>query len=495
MSERLAFGYGTSGHNGGTPARSSAAEEAPLPQTEQAGIARPSAEGRSRSLHRRDRPDAAFIGLMIFTALLFFRPQDQIPALNSLHLAELSAIAALGAMVAGRVGRGLTLSRVTPELSGVVLMGALILLMAPFSIWPGGSIATFTEVYSKIILIFILILNTLTSRKRLEQFVWLIVVASGYIALRAVADAARGINLVENGRVQGAVGGMFKNPNDLALNMVAVLPLAASLALRSVSLIRRAGASLCGLLMVGAVIGSQSRSGTIGLLVMACILGVQLVRRTPAIAFAGVLALLLALPLVPGGYWHRLSSIADESQDDTGSREARQTLLKESFTAFLQHPLTGVGAGQFKNYDPEHREQPWRESHDIVLQVAAELGIAGLATLFFLIGRAGMAGFQVQRLLRRARGVGLRGRRSAGTDPAVVTAEDAEWFQSHSAAMTAALAGWFFCALFASVAYNWTFYYLLALATAPREILIDRLAARKRVQTSQPAVALQEARA
>ena len=52
-------------------------------------------------------------------------------------------------------------------------------------------------------------------------------------------------------------------------------------------------------------------------------------------------------------YWHRLSSITDESQDDTGSREARRILLRESFTAFLQHPLTGVGAGQFKNYDPE----------------------------------------------------------------------------------------------------------------------------------------------
>ena len=159
---------------------------------------------------------------MIFTALLFFRPQDQIRALNRLHLAELSAIGALVAMVAGRTGRGMTVSRVTPELCGVVLMGGIILFMAPFSVWPGGSIATFTEVYSKIILIFILIVNTLTSRRRLEQFVWLIVIASGYIALRAVIDCARGINLVEHGRVQGAVGGMFKNPNDLALNMVAV---------------------------------------------------------------------------------------------------------------------------------------------------------------------------------------------------------------------------------------------------------------------------------
>ena len=98
----------------------------------------------------------------------------------------------------------------------------------------------------------------------------------------------------------GAVGGMFKNPNDLALNMVAVMPLAASLALRSANLLRRAAAALCAVLMVGAIVASQSRSGTIGLLVMALILGVQLVRRTPTIAFAGVLALLLALPLVPG---------------------------------------------------------------------------------------------------------------------------------------------------------------------------------------------------
>ena len=35
--------------------------------------------------------------------------------------------------------------------------------------------------------------------------------------------------------------------------------------------------------------------------------------------------------------------------------------------------------------------------------------------------------------------------------------------------MVAGLVGWFVCALFASVAYHWTFYYLLALAVAPRD--------------------------
>jgi hypothetical protein len=44
--------------------------------------------------------------------------------------------------------------------------------------------------------------------------------------------------------------------------------------------------------------------------------------------------------------------------------------------------------------------------------------------------------------------------------------------------------GWLVCALFASVAYNWTFYYLLALSATPRDALLARFprpsAARRR---------------
>jgi hypothetical protein len=47
----------------------------------------------------------------------------------------------------------------------------------------------------------------------------------------------------------------------------------------------------------------------------------------------------------------------------------------------------------------------------------------------------------------------------------------------YTAVVTASLAGWLFCALFASVAYHWTFYYLLALAVAPRDYLLARAAA------------------
>ncbi len=479
MNERLAFGYGTAGHNGDAPA---AAPVRPAPHV-QAAAAR-AGVGIPVLAERRE---VAYTGLLAFTALLFFRPQDHIPALNPLHLAELSALVALAAMVFGRIRRGLSVTRVTPEMVGVVAFGALILALAPFSIWMGGSVHTFTDVYVKIILIFILMVNTLTTSKRIERFLWLIVIASGYIGFRAVLDYARGINLVENGRVQGAVGGMFKNPNDLALNMVTVLPFAALLVMRSIGILRRLMAAGCGLMMLGAVVASQSRSGAIGLAMMTLVLGIHVARKRPGLAVAGAFALILSLPLMPSSYWHRLSSITDQSQDETGSREARRILLTESFRAFLQHPITGVGAGQFKNYDPEGRQEAWRESHNVILQVAAELGIFGVGLLLFLIARGALAGRSIRRLLRRA----------APRAPDLVTEDERSWITWYTAATTAALIGWLACALFASVAYNWTFYYLLALAIAPREVLLRRLAITKPAPATAlfPTMQVREARA
>jgi O-antigen ligase len=275
---------------------------------------------------------------------------------------------------------------------------------------------------------------------------------------------------------------MFKNPNDLALNMVAVLPFASMLAMRSVGGIRRLMAAGCGVLMAGAVVASHSRSGTIGLAMMLLVFGASVARRRPGMAIAGALVLMLALPLLPGSYWHRLSSITDETRDDTGSREARQIVFWEAVRAFAQHPLTGVGAGQFKNYDPEGRQEAWRESHNVVLQVAAELGALGLATFLFLVTRAALARSQTRALLRRAQGSRPRPWETTRPVSPLLSVAEADWLQSHSAAATAALAGWFFCALFASVAYNWTFYILLALAIAPREILRDRLASLRTVR-------------
>ena len=187
----------------------------------------------------RERYDWDYLWMLAFTALLFFRPQDQIPGLEILHLSELTAIAGLAAMAVRRMSAGLTIAHVNVEVIGIVALGAIIVLTVPFSIWPGGSAHVFTDIFVKIILIFALMMSTITSPRRLRQMTWIMIVASGYIGARAVFDYVRGVNLVEGDRVRGAVGGMFENPNDLALNLVTFLAPALFIILTTVS--RRGG--------------------------------------------------------------------------------------------------------------------------------------------------------------------------------------------------------------------------------------------------------------
>ena len=424
--------------------------------------------------------DWAFTWTLVFTAVLFLRPQDVFPVLDVLHLAELSAMAGLLSLFTGRLARRQAITRITPEFAGVLAFGAVLLVTAPFSIWFGGALGTFQDLYSKVILVYLLAVNVLISPKRLERLTWLLVLALGYLAFRAMIDYARGINMTAHGtRVRGSVGGIMKNPNDLALNMVVFLPFAAYIAMEATSGLKRLTAAACGACMIGAIVASGSRGGFLGFGVMIVVLGAFAARRRPGFVLVGVLVALCALPVVPASYWRRVASITDDSKDDVQSSQARRTLMSESVAAFVAHPLTGVGAGMFKNWNPHDREEAWHESHNVWLQVAAELGLFGLAAFLFLVVRAFASVVQTRRLLRRLRAAprtrAMGGRRPEADVPGAIPSRDAELLDWHSAAMAASLAGWLVCAFFASGAYTWTFYYLLALAAAPREILRDRL--------------------
>src|SRR6516165_2926583 len=148
MNERLAFNVGQSV----VPSTFAAPE---LGRT-----GRTSSKLASKTPAKAEPATAEFTWTLIFTAILFLRPQDVIPPLEYLHLAEVSAICGLTALVLGRLRRGRPpIARLTPDLIGVLAFGAIILLTAPFSIWLGGSIGVFTGMYAKVILVYLLTVN------------------------------------------------------------------------------------------------------------------------------------------------------------------------------------------------------------------------------------------------------------------------------------------------------------------------------------------------
>jgi hypothetical protein len=90
------------------------------------------ASAKRNSAAASEPRDWAFTWTLVFTAVLFLRPQDVFPPLAALHLAELSAIAGLVSLLVGRLARRETLTRMTPEFAGVLALGGVILMTAPF---------------------------------------------------------------------------------------------------------------------------------------------------------------------------------------------------------------------------------------------------------------------------------------------------------------------------------------------------------------------------
>jgi putative inorganic carbon (HCO3(-)) transporter len=414
-------------------------------------------------------------GLLIFSILLFFRPQDQIPALGALHVSDAAAVIGLVAMVMINVSRGQALIRLTPELAGVLALGGFILIGVPFSFWAAGSLQVFTSYYIQVALIFMLMVNTVTSPRRVERICWVIVLAFGYVAARTIFDYMRGVNLVEGHRASGPVGGFFANPNDLALNLVAFLPLAMMYVQRPGPVLKRIVSLGITLLMLTAIVLTKSRSGQLGAAAMLVTYLVFTRSLRPGTLIALVLAGLIILPSLPSSYWERMSSIVNEEQDATKSSQERRMLMEQAWEIFLDNPIFGIGAGQFQNYTDPGRAAKWRVTHNALLQVAAELGVFALIAFGFLIVRAFGAAWWTRKTLSwiyvKSRLKGARAEPADGLDPG-----ERRFLQTTSAALIAALAGWFVCAMFASVAFNWTFYYLLGLAVTSRDIV--RLRAR-----------------
>ena len=182
------------------------------------------------------------------------------------------------------------------------------------------------------------------------------------------------------------------------------------------------------------------------------------------------------MPFMPTSFWERMASIVDDQEDKqqfTGSREARWILMQEGIDTFLDTPLTGVGAGQFKNYNPAGRRSAGAKRTTRSSRSRPKPACWGLLLFSFLIVRGAMAA-----MAHAPHAEPAAPARQADLLATVLTDErGARVLHAHSIGTTAALVGWFACAMFASVAYGWTFYYLLALIVAARELTSDRLAA------------------
>ncbi len=147
--------------------------------------------------------------------------------------------------------------------------------------------------------------------------------------------------------------------------------------------------------------------------------------------------------------------------DAAGSSDQRWELLMRSLLVRARNPW-GISIRNF----PIVRIRSL-QSHNAFTQVSAELGILGLiAYLVFMISPY---------------------RKLSAIERTLFDADDHSWYYYLSIGLQASIVGYLASSFFASVAYNWFIYYLIAYAVAFRRIYAIETGGAKIEVTSAPA--------
>jgi putative inorganic carbon (hco3(-)) transporter len=334
----------------------------------------------------------AFWALVAFTAILLLSPQAWLPALKIIRIAFLAAGLAMAAHVAERTIHRQSITPLSPEIGIVLALVAWAVLTLPLSMWPGGSVRVLTDHYLKAIAFFWLLGTIVTSTHRLRAMAWTLVLCSVPLAATGVANYLSGATLSTGVRgfyrIEGYVGvggsGLTGNPNDLALMLNLIVPLAGVLAFVSRGM-RRLVAIAALLLAVLAIVLTFSRAGFVTLAASFVMFLLVLARRKAPGAAAALLALAICIPpLLPAGYVDRLSTITNIEADRTGSAQGRWRDIQEAAEVVAKNPVVGAGIGNDILAMNAQRGDDWTQVHNVYLQYGVDLGIPGLLLFAWL---------------------------------------------------------------------------------------------------------------
>jgi hypothetical protein len=390
----------------------------------------------------------AYAGLILFTILLYLRPNDLLP-IGTFPIVKIVAIATLAAFLVERIGQGGPVSVMPRSFEYLLAVAGLTILSIPFGLDMGSSLAAFGNVFLKTLLVFALMINVVTSFRRLRLMMEVLVLCVAGVAVLTLADYMRGKNLVEGFRAAGGVGGIFANPNDLALAMNVLLPLAVGLVFSRPGVPAKVLYGACFALMTAGSVVTYSRAGFLTMVVSGAFFLARVGRRYPAAWAAGLLAGIALLTASPG----RIFTLFDASDGGNaiaaGSAAARWELIKRSIEVAGANPvrwLFGVGLQNFHIVSTHELV-----NHNAYLQVFNEVGLPALVFYCLFLAEAIRSSASVAGRYRTARGY----RRVWLTAIAIQTS----------------LIAYAVGSAFASVAFFWYVYYPAAFAVCLRHVL------------------------
>jgi O-antigen ligase len=330
---------------------------------------------------RLKQAGAAFLWLCGFYVVYCGRPEDWVPGIGFLPLAKITSAGAVLAFLftANKARRKLSELPIESYLLLALIIG-LFLSSAISPIWRGGAISR-TMDFGKVWVIWVLTFLLVTD---IDRFRRIIFIQTASVPLICLLSLVKGRHTF---RLEGVLGGIYSNSNDLAFAIALSFPLCLMFFLRTPSKLRKllwAGGMLT---MGSALIQTASRGGLITFICTAVLclwyFGVR-GRRFYLIAATAVAG--LALLIVDGGPMiDRMSTLWGgnkgrhpiEEARAQASLEQRQFLIDRAFEGIKEYPVLGIGTRNFEEYSGV-----WQEVHMTYLQLTVEGGIPALILFF-----------------------------------------------------------------------------------------------------------------
>lgn len=348
---------------------------------------------RRTSFQVADPTRMAFFWLSAFFVVYCARPEDWIPGLKYLPLAKITAILALWGLFNAMGKTKRTLKDLPKEARILLIMIGLLYLGAFLSpIWIGGAVNRTID-FSKIYIAWVLVFLLITTFDRLRRIIF--IQTFSVVAVCAVA-IVKGHNLP---RLEGALGGIYANPNDLAFAIVLTLPFVLAFMVTARNAVVKVF-WLCGMLVMAvAIFMTASRAGFIDLIISGSVTlyFFAIKGKRLYLLVATVLVGVVVMGAFGGKLFDRFAAMEGGSTDVKsayGSYEDRKYLMVRALDAIEHYPILGLGMHNFTTYS-----LIWHDVHMTYLQICADGGIAVLVLYLMFFYR----GFKNLKILRHAK--------------------------------------------------------------------------------------------
>lgn len=325
-----------------------------------------------------------YYGLLLFFVLDYIRPGSYIPALNVLHLNSIVPLAVLLGSLASK-GQVKTSEALSSGNARWIMFFLFLIVISGLTC----DVQQYAlDVFERVLgygIVFFIIKKEIYDLDRMKGVLFTLVLV--HLAIAALTPE---LFAGDGERHYIASGGFLGDGNDFALSVNVAIPFCLFLMLESQGRARKFFFAAILIVLISAVVATQSRGGILALSSVGFYYWLKSDRKILGLAGIAVV-ILFVFVIAPPQFFNRMESLTNTGDEMEGSAQGRILAWKAAMKMAIDHPLLGVGAGHFAvKYGAEYKHEeyglneiPWQTAHSSYFLVLGDLGFPGI---IFLLG-------------------------------------------------------------------------------------------------------------